>query len=33
VVLVMIGIIGPGKVSLDALLARSLGWEPARRPA
>ena len=29
VVLVMIAILGPGAVSLDAVVARRLGWRPA----
>jgi putative oxidoreductase len=29
VVLVMIAIIGPGSVSLDAMLVRRLGWKPS----
>jgi putative oxidoreductase len=31
VVLAMIAIVGPGDVSLDHVLARKLGWSPARR--
>jgi putative oxidoreductase len=29
VVLVMVAIVGPGRVALDALLVRRLGWEPS----
>jgi len=32
VVLVMIAILGPGKIALDYPLSRRLGWEPAGRP-
>jgi putative oxidoreductase len=31
VVLVMIAILGPGKVAMDRALSRALGWEPASR--
>jgi putative oxidoreductase len=30
-VLVMIGILGPGAASLDQVIARRLGWSPARK--
>jgi putative oxidoreductase len=33
VVLVMIAIVGPGKIALDALLVRKLGWEPSPKAA
>jgi uncharacterized membrane protein YphA (DoxX/SURF4 family) len=31
VVLVMIAILGPGKIAIDRALSRALGWEPASR--